>query len=94
MEALQACQELKGQTIVLQRDCHLFVESQFVEALYLAIENEKEPTDLDTAQVLTELVPLSKTMSEQISGLRNWAKGRARRAATAVEDPQLRQITI
>ena len=34
----------------------------------------KEPTDLDIARVLTEFVPLSKLMAEQIGGLRNWGR--------------------
>ena len=55
------------------------IENVFIEALYLAFDaGEKEPTDLDIARVLTEFVPLSKLMAEQIGGLRQWAKGRAR----------------
>ncbi len=53
------------------------IENAFVEALYLAFDaGEKEPTDLDIAGVLTEFVPLSKLMAEQITGLKNWSKGR------------------
>lgn len=40
--------------------------------------------ELETADVLKsigETVPLSKTMSEKISGLRAWAEGRARMAS-------------
>ena len=59
------------------------IENAFVEALYMAFDaGEKEPTDLDIAQVLTEFVPLSKLMAEQIAGLRQWAKGRARLATS------------
>jgi SpoVK/Ycf46/Vps4 family AAA+-type ATPase len=58
------------------------IEQVFVEALYMAFDSEKEPTDLDIAGVLTEFVPLSKLMQEQIAGLRNWAKGRARLATS------------
>jgi len=36
----------------------------FVEALYVAFDQGKEPTDLDIAGVLTEFVPLSKLMAE------------------------------
>ena len=61
------------------------IENVFIEALYLAFDaGEKEPTDLDIARVLTEFVPLSKLMAEQIGGLRNWAKGRARLATSLV----------
>ena len=49
------------------------IESVFVDALFLAFDAEREPTDLDVASVLTEFVPLSKLMAEQITGLRNWA---------------------
>ena len=59
------------------------IESAFVEALYLAFEQDREPTDLDIAQVLNGSVPLSKLMAEQVNGLRAWAKGRARIATSA-----------
>ena len=42
----------------------------------------EEPTDLDIARVLTDFVPLSKTMAEQINALRTWATGRARFATS------------
>ncbi len=58
------------------------IECVFIDALFVAFEQEKEPTDLTIAQVLTEFVPLSKLMAEQISGLRNWTKGRARLATS------------
>jgi hypothetical protein len=54
------------------------IENVFIEALYAAFDEENEPTDLTIAQVLTEFVPLSKLMAEQIAVLKNWAKGRAR----------------
>jgi hypothetical protein len=60
------------------------IENAFVEALYAAFDGGKEPTDLDIAGVLTEFVPLSKLMAEQIGALRAWAKGRAR-LATSIE---------
>ena len=46
------------------------------------------------AQVLTEFVPLSKLMAEQITGLRNWAKGRARTATSAVVERGLRKMMV
>jgi len=64
----------------------------FTEALYHAFDDDKEPTDLAIAQVLTEFVPLSKTMAEQVGGLRNWAKGRARCATTPAAEPKLRRL--
>ncbi len=68
------------------------IENVFIEALYLAFDLGKEPTDLDIARVLTEFVPLSKLMAEQIGGLRTWAKGRARLATSLVSERGLRRI--
>ena len=56
------------------------IERAFIEALYQAFDEETEPTDLTVAQVVTDLAPLSKLMAGQIATLRNWARGRARRA--------------
>ena len=68
------------------------IESVFVESLYQAFDEETEPTDLTVARVLTDLVPLSKLMAEQIAGLRNWAKGRARMATTTPTESKLRKL--
>jgi hypothetical protein len=77
------------------------IEACFVEALYQAFDGEVdpgdgpgEPTDLTIAGVLTEFVPLSKLMAEQIGGLREWAKGRARMATSAVQDSRRRRIAV
>ena len=72
------------------------IENVFVDALYLAFDaGEKEPTDLDIAGVLTEFVPLSKLMAEQIAGLRNWAKGRARLATSrATSERSFRKLVV
>jgi SpoVK/Ycf46/Vps4 family AAA+-type ATPase len=68
------------------------IENVFIEALYLAFDSEKEPTDLDIARVLTQFVPLSKLMAEQIGGLRQWSKGRARLATSQTSERKLRRI--
>ena len=68
------------------------IENVFVDALFLAFDGDREPTDLDIASVLTEFVPLSKLMAEQITGLRNWAKGRARTATSLVFERGLRKM--
>ena len=69
------------------------IESVFADALYLAFDCNREPTDLDAAQILTEFVPLSKLMAEQITGLRNLAKGRARSATSLQQsESSLRRI--
>jgi hypothetical protein len=58
------------------------VEGVFVDALYQSFAADREPTDLTIAQVLNDFVPLSKLMSEQINGLRQWAESRARMATS------------
>ena len=68
------------------------IENAFVEGLYLGFEPEKEPTDLDLAQVLTGSIPLSKLMVEQINTLRGWAKGRARYATSQLPESNLRRL--
>ena len=68
------------------------IEACFVEALYAGFDQDQEPTDLLIAQVLNDFVPLSKLMAEQISGLRNWAKGRARFATSSVSESKLRRL--
>ena len=70
------------------------IENVFIEALYLAFDEENEPTDLDIARVLTEFVPLSKLMAEQISSLRQWAKGRSRLATAPVIDKGMRKLVV
>ena len=70
------------------------IENVFIEALYLAFDEEKEPTDLDICHVLTEFVPLSKLMAEQIGALRQWSKGRARLATSLVSEKGLRKLAI
>jgi len=60
--------------------------------LYQAFDDDKEPTDLTISRVLTEFVPLSKLMAEQITGLRNWSKGRARLATSPQAERRLRRL--
>jgi SpoVK/Ycf46/Vps4 family AAA+-type ATPase len=74
------------------------IENVFIEALYMAFDSgadgEKEPTDLDIARVLTEFVPLSKLMAEQIGMLRNWSKGRSRLATSPGIERGLRKLVV
>ena len=37
------------------------IESAFIDALYLAFDEEKEPMDLDIVRILTEFVPFVET---------------------------------
>jgi len=69
------------------------IEQVFVDALYRGFAQDQEPTDLTIAEILTGFVPLSKLMAEQINGLRQWAKGRARLAtSTPQAEIRLRKI--
>jgi SpoVK/Ycf46/Vps4 family AAA+-type ATPase len=70
------------------------IEQVFVDALFLAFDSDREPTDLDIGGVLTEFVPLSKLMAEQIAGLRSWAKGRARTATSSAASKGLRKLVV
>ena len=54
------------------------IESAFVESLFQGFDGDQERTDLTIAGVLTEFVPLSKMMAEQITELRRWTKGMAK----------------
>jgi len=68
------------------------IEQVFVEALYRAFDLGEEPNDLTIGLALTEFVPLSKLMVEQLSGLRSWSKGRARPATTSGPEQKGRRI--
>lgn len=70
------------------------IEAVFVESLYQGFDQDQEPTDLTVASALTEFVPLSKLMAEQISGLRDWARGRARLATSQVQEKGLRKMLV
>jgi len=68
------------------------IEQAFIEGLYDAFSREEEPTDLSLTMLLNQQVPLSKMMAEQITALRQWAKGRARLASATTEDRSPRRI--
>jgi hypothetical protein len=70
------------------------IENTFVAALYLAFDLERDPTDLDIAQCLTECVPLSRLMAEQITALRTWTLGRARNATSSSQERKLRKLAV
>jgi hypothetical protein len=68
------------------------IEAVFIEAMFLAFDEEQQPSDLTVARVLTDFVPLSKIMAEQIAAMKHWAKGRARPATTPPTERKLRKI--
>jgi ATP-dependent 26S proteasome regulatory subunit len=68
------------------------IEQAFIDSLYAAFAAGREPGMPDIQKALTETVPLSKLMSEQIAGLRKWAAGRCRMATSAAEEAKGRKI--
>ena len=86
--------ELTGASASLARSIFMYLcareDASYTPAV--SARGEAEPTDLDIARVLTEFVPLSKTMAEQITALRTWAKGRARFATSPAEERKLRKL--
>jgi SpoVK/Ycf46/Vps4 family AAA+-type ATPase/intein/homing endonuclease len=60
------------------------IEQVIISALYDAFEADQELTDADLRHNIRETIPLSQTMKEQITALRNWARTHARSASTAV----------
>lgn len=59
------------------------IEQAIISALYDAFSARRELCLADIHETLQQSVPLAKTMSEQISHLRAWAKGRARNASNS-----------
>ena len=59
------------------------IEQAVVAALHEAFAARREVTSEDLNQSAADLVPLSRTMSEEIEALRTWAAQRTRPAARA-----------
>jgi AAA+ superfamily predicted ATPase len=57
------------------------IEQAVISALYDVFYMGRELQTADVLRSVKETVPLSRTMSERISGLRAWAEGRARAAS-------------
>ena len=57
------------------------IEQSIGAALYDAFEKNRDITTEDVLENLASLVPLSRTMSEEINALREWASTRARPAS-------------
>jgi ATP-dependent 26S proteasome regulatory subunit len=57
------------------------IEESIISALYDAFYAQHDLTTEDVLETLHQTVPLSKTMDEHLSRLRNWAEGRARNAS-------------
>lgn len=58
------------------------IEQTVIAALYEAFHQNRDIAHVDLVQSIASIVPLSKTMREDIDNLREWAKSRARPAST------------
>jgi SpoVK/Ycf46/Vps4 family AAA+-type ATPase len=61
------------------------IEEAIISALYDAFYAGEQLTTQHIQSVLSQTVPLARTMAEQIQSLRTWAEGRARDASIARE---------
>jgi ATP-dependent 26S proteasome regulatory subunit len=64
------------------------IEQAIVAAMYEAFAQGREFTQLDIIAASRATLPLSKTMTEQVTALRDWARQRARPAASSVAEYQ------
>ncbi len=63
------------------------IEQSIIEAMHAAFGARREFTTADVAAALGSIVPLSRTMEEQIERLQHWAEsGRARLATSEMEE--------
>lgn len=64
------------------------IEQALVAAMYDAFAQDREFTQLDIIAAIKATQPLSRTMTEQVTALREWARQRARPAAASVAEYQ------
>ena len=64
------------------------IEQGIISAMYEAFAQDREFTQLDIIAAIRSTMPLSKTMNEQVTALRDWARQRARPAAASVAEYQ------
>jgi SpoVK/Ycf46/Vps4 family AAA+-type ATPase len=62
------------------------IEQALIAAMYDAFAQEREFTQLDIIAAIKATLPLSRTMTEQVTALRDWARQRARPAAASVAE--------
>jgi SpoVK/Ycf46/Vps4 family AAA+-type ATPase len=62
------------------------IEQAMFAAMYDAFAQDREFSQLDFIAAIKATLPLSRTMHEQVAALRDWARQRARPAATSVAD--------
>jgi SpoVK/Ycf46/Vps4 family AAA+-type ATPase len=64
------------------------IEQVLIAAMYEAFAQGREFTQLDIIAASRATLPLSRTMTEQVNALREWARQRARPAAASVAEYQ------
>ena len=64
------------------------IEQGLIAAMYEAFAQDREFTQLDIIAAIKATLPLSRTMTEQVTALRNWARERARSAAASFAEYQ------
>jgi SpoVK/Ycf46/Vps4 family AAA+-type ATPase len=64
------------------------IEQALIAAMYDAFAQDREFTQLDIIAAIKATLPLSRTMTEQVTALRDWARQRARPAASSVAEYQ------
>ena len=70
------------------------IEQAFIDSLYQSFCRNEEPTQQTVLAAITDTVPLSQLMGDQINALRRWAKGRARQATTEIRDKLERKLMV
>ena len=68
------------------------IEQAVIDAMYAAFACDREPGMPDIQRAMSDTVPLSRLMAEQIAGLKKWAAGRCRMATSPAEDTKGRKI--
>jgi SpoVK/Ycf46/Vps4 family AAA+-type ATPase len=64
------------------------IEQALIAAMYEAFAQDREFTQLDIIAAIKSTLPLSRTMTEQVTALRDWARQRARPASASVAEYQ------
>ena len=64
------------------------IEQAIIAAMYEAFALEREFTQFDILAAVKSTLPLSRTMTEQVNALRDWARTRARPASASIAEYQ------
>ncbi len=64
------------------------IEQAIIAAMYEAFAQEREFTQLEIIAAIKSTLPLSRTMIEQVTALRDWARQRARPASASIAEYQ------